>query len=188
MPFVRQNPAIEGVAAQVDPQMSQPLPCLKELFEEEEGPLLRYAYGVLGRREVAEDLVQEAFLRLQVHWVEVNQPKPWLYRCVKNLALNYRRDHRRESDGEVPEQADDSRSPDGELSKYEAAGAVRLLLAELPEVERSLIRLKYQEGLAYAEISERTGLSVGNVGYKLHHLLKSLADGLKRMGIESAEG
>ena len=38
------------------------------------------------------------------------------------------------------------------------------------------------------EISQRTGLSVGNVGYKLHHLLKSLGESLRRMGIESAEG
>ncbi len=48
--------------------------------------------------------------------------------------------------------------------------------------------LKYQENLKYDQISQRTGLSVGNVGYKLHHLLKALADNLRRLGIDSPEG
>ncbi len=44
--------------------------------------------------------------------------------------------------------------------------------------------MKYFEELKYAEISERTGLSIGNVGYRLHHILKRLADKLRKLGIE----
>jgi RNA polymerase sigma-70 factor (ECF subfamily) len=51
-----------------------------------------------------------------------------------------------------------------------------------------LIQLKYHGSLSYDDISKRTGLSVSNVGYKLHHLLKGLADSLRRMGVESVEG
>jgi len=63
---------------------------------------------------------------------------------------------------------------------------VRMLVAELPEADRELVRLKYEEDLKYQEISKRTGMSVGNVGYRLHHALKGLADALRRAGIEEA--
>lgn len=168
--------------------MTEEKPSLRELFEAEETPLLRFAHGLTGRREIAEDLVQEAFLRLHAHWDEVSQPKAWLYRSVRNLALNHRRDHRRESGDEAPDAADDSRGPDGHLVRLETAGAVRLLLAELRAEDRKLIELKYVENLKYEQISERTGLSVGNVGYKLHHLLKSLGESLRRMGIDGNVG
>ncbi len=74
------------------------------------------------------------------------------------------------------------------LGRDEAVGSVRLLMAEMPADDQELIRLKYLEGLRYDEISRRTGLSVGNVGYRLHHLLKGLADSLRRAGIEGSRG
>jgi RNA polymerase sigma-70 factor (ECF subfamily) len=48
--------------------------------------------------------------------------------------------------------------------------------------------MKYHEDLKYGEISRRTGLGVGNVGYKLHHLLRGLADALRHAGIEGSRG
>jgi len=162
-------------------------PSLRELFEAEEGALLRFAHGLTGRREIAEDLVQEAFLRLHAHWEEVTHPKAWLYRSIRNLALNHLRDHKRESSDEAPDAADDARGPDGHLARLEAAGAVRLLLAELKDEDRQLIQLKYHQNLKYEQISQETGLSVGNVGYKLHHLLKGLGDSLRRLGIDGSE-
>lgn len=177
-------------APQVLPSATMPpedKPTLRQVFEAEESPLLRFAHGLTGRRETAEDLVQEAFLRLHAHWDEVMHPKAWLYRSVRNLALNHLRDHKRESGDEAPEAADEARGPDGHLARLEAAGAVRLLLAEMKEEDRELIRLKYHQDLKYEQISKRTGLSVGNVGYKLHHLLKGLGDSLRKLGIERPE-
>ena len=168
--------------------MTKEKPPLQQVFVTEEGPLLRFACGILHQRETAEDIVQEAFLRLHGHWEEVANPRAWLYRTVRNLALNYLRDHKRETVTDEPPEWDATDGPEEALERLEAAGAVRLLLAELPEKERRLIHLKYHDEMKYEQISRVTGLSVGNVGYKLHHLLKGLADGLRRMGIESAEG
>ncbi len=163
---------------------------LAALFEMEEAPLLQFAYGLVGRRSVAEELVQEAFLRLHPLWGEVDNPRAWLYRSLRNLALNHRRDHRRETGLEdVAEEPMQEAETAGEgLAKWEAVGAVRMLLAELPAEDRDLIRLKYHEDLKYQEIGRRTGISTGTVGYKLHHLLKGLAAALRSAGIEGSRG
>ncbi|MBW8781882.1 MAG: sigma-70 family RNA polymerase sigma factor [Verrucomicrobia bacterium] len=162
---------------------------LSALFKEEEGPLLQFALGLVRRRSVAEDLVQDAFLRLHPLWAEVENPRAWLYRCIRNLALNHLRDHRRETgleDGAT--HPADGTPPAETMGQQEALGMVRMFLAELPEADRALIRLKYHDELKYEEISRRTGLNAGTVGYKLHHLLKGLADALKNAGIEGSLG
>jgi RNA polymerase sigma-70 factor (ECF subfamily) len=163
-------------------------PGLLDLFEAEEGPLLRFACGMLHRREVAEDLVQDAFLKLHAHWDEVANPRAWLFRTVRNLALNHLRDHRREmSSDHAPEWSAEA-APGEDLAKMEAAGAVRLLIAEMPPQDRQILLLKYEQGWSYEQISHQTGLSVGHVGYKLHHLLKGLGVSLRRLGIEGSQG
>lgn len=164
-------------------------PTLRQVFDAEESPLLRYAHGLLGQRETAEDIVQDAFLKLHAHWEEVTHPRAWLFRCTRNLALSHLRDHKRE----IPMDGNrewESSNPDPEqaLGKLEAIGTLQLLVAELQEEDRTLISLKYHDGLKYDQISQRTGLTVSNVGYKLHHALKNLADSLRRLGVESAEG
>lgn len=171
-------------------EMNTPVSTLGRLFETEEGPLLHFALGLVGRRSVAEDLVQDAFLRLHPLWAEVENPRAWLYRCVRNLALNHLRDHRRETglDDADGIAAPHDKLPSEEMGRMEAVGLVRLFLAELPDEDRGLIRLKYQEDLKYHEIAGRTGLNAGTVGYKLHHLLKKLADALKHAGIEGSRG
>lgn len=161
-------------------------PTLAELFVTEESALLRFAIGLVGRRMVAEELVQETFLRLHAIWAEVEQPRAWLYRSLRNLALNHLRDRKDETELEPDAHPSSDTPPDEVLGRLEAVGMMRLLLAELPAAERQLVQLKYTEGLRYEQIARRTGLSVGNVGYKLHHLLKQLADGLRRAGIEGS--
>jgi len=164
-------------------------PTLQQVFVAEESPLLRYAYGLVGQRETAEDLVQEAFLKLHAHWQDVANPRAWLFRAVRNLALNHLRDHRRET--AIDSNHDwESNAPDPEqtLGRYETLGTLQLLVAELAPDERTLIALKYHDNLKYDQISQLTGLSVGNVGYKLHHALKHLADSLRHLGIESPQG
>jgi len=162
---------------------------LTDLFRSEESALLRYAYGLTSRRAIAEEIVQDVFLQLHRHWDEVNNPRAWLYRSVRNRSLNHLRDHRREvfSDSDHSPEPTTQTTPHTDLRRLEAAGHLRLLVAELGESDRELLRLKYDEDLKYREIAERTGLSVSNVGYKLHHILKLLAAKLHQLGIDSAD-
>ena len=161
---------------------------LTALFEAEEGPLLSFALGLVGRRSVAEDLVQEAFLRLHQVWSDVENPRAWLYRSLRNLALNHLRDHRRETELPETEPPAEGEIPLDEMGRKEAVGVVRMLLSELSPEDGELIRLKYAEDLKYHEIGQRTGLNTGTVGYRLHHLLKGLADSLRRAGVEGSHG
>src|SRR6266699_6589798 len=65
---------------------------IEELFEALESPLLAYAIRFVGAVGAAEDIVQEAFMRLHAQFDDVREPRKWLYRTVHNLALNHRRD------------------------------------------------------------------------------------------------
>jgi len=161
---------------------------LPEIFEAEETPLLRYAFSLVGCRAIAEEIVQEAFLQLHEHWSDVRNPVAWLYRSVRNRSYNHHRDNKREilTDEDTQPEEEPNDTPEDLLHRMEAAGFLRLLLAELEEADQQLIQLKYYEDLKYREISERTGISIGNVGYRLHHVLKQLAEKLRHLGIESA--
>ena len=161
-------------------------PTLGVLFEAEETPLLRYAFSLVGRRAIAEEVVQDVFLQLHTHWDTVDNPRAWLYRSVRNRSYDHHRKHKREVlvDGEREPDSEPNESPEALLERMEAAGFLRLLLAELEEADRQLVHLKNFEDLKYREISDRTGLSIGNVGYRLHHILKQLAGKLRQFGIE----
>jgi len=53
------------------------------------------------------------------------------------------------------------------------------MLEELPENQRAVIALKFQNGLSYKQISQQTGLSVSNVGFLIHTGLKTLRRALE---------
>lgn len=168
-------------------------PTLNQVFAAEESPLLRFAYGLTGQRETAEDIVQDAFLRLHKHWAEVENPRAWLFRCTRNLALNHLRDNKRNSSIETNQQTGEewetkTPNPEAALGRLEAIGTLRLLISELPEPDRTLISLKYSKELKYEQIATHTNLSVSNVGYILHNTLKALAASLRQLGIETSEG
>lgn len=166
---------------------------LVQLFETLETPLLHYAHGFVKRRAVAEDLVQEAFLRLHRQGDVVHHPRAWLYRCVRNLALNHRRDHERETvialpdtaPGQAPTTAAPPPAPDQQLERADALHILREHLADLPPDDQRLLQLKYHEDETYQGIADSLDIGVGNVGYRLHHLLKSLARQLAHAGYPS---
>ena len=170
---------------------------IETLFEALESPLLGYARRLTGTADIAEDIVQESFMKLHAQFDQVQKPRPWLYRTVHNLALNHHRNNRRivplfasnGTDNEEPnavntiEAVDPKHLPDEELVRREGIDQVLVSLETLDERSQELIRLKFNEDLSYKEISDRTGLKTGHVGYLLHHALKTIAASLARTGI-----
>jgi RNA polymerase sigma factor (sigma-70 family) len=165
---------------------------IEEAFLALEAPLLAYALRLLKVPAMAQDTVQEAFMRLHADFSAVRDPRRWLFRTVHNLALNQ---HRR--DGKViplhpapgaaaspaHDPADPQPSPDDYVARLEHIGLVRLSLGALDERSRELVRLKFDDDLSYKEMSLRTGLTVGHVGYLLHHALKVIETELAKSGV-----
>jgi RNA polymerase sigma factor (sigma-70 family) len=159
---------------------------LQSLFVSEETPLLHYAFSLVRRRAVAEEIVQEVFLQLHERWKDVDAPRAWLYRSVRNRAFNYLRDHHREVLGEAgdetPAVASEEDPPEAAMAHMEALSALRQFVEELDKDDQELVKLKYFNDLKYRDISQKTGLNIGNVGYRLHHILKGLAARLRLLG------
>jgi RNA polymerase sigma factor (sigma-70 family) len=165
---------------------------IEELFAALESPLLGYALRYTGEPALAEDMVQEAFMKLHVQFEQVEKPRQWLYRTVHNLALNQRRaagksvSFNQSSDDEnssAADTADPALLPDEQIIRLEGIGLVRISLEALDERSRELVRLKFNDELSYKDIAARTGLTTGNVGFILHHALKTIAAELAKTGV-----
>lgn len=188
------NPSPGQLKSMANDRRADPPPpgTIEAWFAALESPLLIHALRLTGDRAAAEDVVQEAFMRLHAQFDEVRQPRPWLYRTVHNLALNQRRADSKiiplhpepdAGDRPAPETADPLPFPDEQIARLEAIGQVRLGIEALDARSRQVVNLKFKEDLSYKEISQRTGLKVGHVGYLLHHALKTIAGELaKREG------
>ena len=156
---------------------------IEQVFTALESPLLAYARRLLGDFAVAEDIVQEAFMKLHTQFQKVLTPQPWLYRTVHNLAVDHQRRSNRitlfgdgkDDDSPANDTADSQPMPDEQIARWEGIGLVRLVLETLDDRSRELIRLRFNEDLSYKQIRDRTGLTVGHVGYLLHHALKAMA-------------
>jgi RNA polymerase sigma factor (sigma-70 family) len=170
---------------------------LEGLFADLESPLLNYALRYTGERGLAEDVVQEAFMKLHAQFEAVSQPRPWLYRTVHNLALNRRRDagktvsldsfsENSETENANPSAADTADTalpPDEQIIRLEGIGLVRISLNALDARSREVVKLKFNDELSYKEIAARMKLTPGNVGFILHHALKTIAAELAKTGV-----
>ena len=165
---------------------------LVELFHALESPLLGFTYQMVKDEQLAQDIVQEAFIRLQAHFNEVEQPKAWLYTTVRRMAIDQIRRNRKvvpftrgDAEEEHPDldPADAAPTPDEEAETHERTGLLRVCIERLAPREKTLVQLKFVEELSYKEIAARMGMTVSNVGYSLHHALKALELELKEEGV-----
>jgi RNA polymerase sigma-70 factor (ECF subfamily) len=141
------------------------------LFSEHRGSLVDYATGIVGSRAQAEDLVQEAFIRfapVQRSGAGIEQPLAYLYRIVRNLALDSTRrrtlEHRQRA-GEpawwmVPVTP---RTPEEELRHRQNVERVAQALRELPKETRLAVEMHRLGGYTLQEVADHLGLSVATV-------------------------
>mgnify|MGYP001569513973 CR=1 FL=1 len=155
----------------------------EEIVRKFEAPLLRYAAHFVSNSDVAQDIVQNAFIKLSFRWTpdagrSQAELSAWLYRVTHNLAVDHiRREARRsiflsrhavEKECEIGENQEA-----GSIS--ETAEKAAVLLKSLSLREQQVVTLKVYEERSYQEIARITGLSEGNVGYILHHAMQKLA-------------
>lgn len=118
--------------------------------------ILRFAARMLGDRAEAEDVTQEAMLRLwrmAPEWqVGAAQPATWVYRVASNLCTDKLRRRRKTLD-ELPELPDPSLSQHAQMMQAARAQALENALAQLPERQRQAVILRHLEGLSNPEIA-----------------------------------
>jgi RNA polymerase sigma factor (sigma-70 family) len=144
-----------------------------------EAPLTLYAARLIHDAEAARDVVQETFLRLcaQDRAAVETRLAEWLFTVCRHRALDVLRKESRMT--QINEEqarrclATEPGPPDV-AERRELAARVLDLIGTLPANQQEVVRLKFQNGFSYQEISRISGLSVSNVGYLLHHALKDL--------------
>jgi RNA polymerase sigma-70 factor (ECF subfamily) len=152
---------------------------LERIFAEQHAPLTRYAARLLGDADRARDVVQDTFARMAAqpratidgHAVE------WLFTVCRHRALDVlRKENRmkRFEEGEVERVTADAPRPGRGLEEAETQATVLRLIGKLPPNQQEVVRLKFQNGFSYKEISRITELSVGNVGFLIHTAVMKL--------------
>ena len=140
------------------------------------------AYRILGHREDAEDLVQEAFMTALDHidTFQIGQPfGPWFFRILVNRGLNARKARAVRQTAPVPEAAADSRpSPLVEVERAEVRSRFRAALKALPERQRLVVQLIDVDGMKAPEVAAMLEISPGTVRWYLHQARATLREAL----------
>jgi RNA polymerase sigma-70 factor (ECF subfamily) len=152
---------------------------LAELFRRFRLRAFHFALQMLGNREDAMDVTQEAFLRLHRHWHrrDAGRPvAPWLYAVVRNLAIDSirKRAVRKEEDAEAAPVEDFRPGPEILSEQNELRAEVWKAIGELPAEQREIVILREFHGLSYAEIAEVLGAPHTTVTTRLHHARERL--------------
>jgi RNA polymerase sigma factor (sigma-70 family) len=158
---------------------------IRQTLKQYEKPLTRYVGRILSDHDRAQDVVQDAFFKLLAvdDWQALApKVKAWLYRVCRNRAFDLMkkdRPMRHATQKELSARPDGSPDPAAISERKQAASLLVGLIAELPAKQKEVVRLKFEEGLSYREISEVTGQSVTNVGYLLHRGISALREGMR---------
>lgn len=142
--------------------------------------LMRYAYSLCGDVSLAEDAVQETYLRLMQQSPESldGHLAPWLFRVCRSRIIDARRKSRRllplESEMTTPFPDPSAPDPQRSAESSDVSALIQSHIAELTPSQQEVLRLKYQAHLNYREIAEVTGKTVNAVGVSLHGALKAL--------------
>lgn len=152
---------------------------VREALDRFERPLLSYASRLMRDPERARDVVQDVFLKLCVAERANVEPHlaEWLFTVCRNRATDVLRKEGRMghlSDDRQGEQPGRDPAPAELLERQEEAALVLKMLDDLPAGQQEVIRLKFQNGFSYKEISHISGYSVSNVGFMIHTGLKTI--------------
>lgn len=162
------------------------------LAERHRRPIFFLALQLMGNRDDAMDVAQEALLRFfkTLHRFDCRRPvRPWLFQIVRNRVVDlYRRKKVRRHDSldaTDPDGnpylvlADDSVDPERDANRSELR--VRLLdaLSELSHIQREILVLRDYQDLSYNEIAETLNIPIGTVMSRLHGARKRLRQTLQ---------
>jgi RNA polymerase sigma-70 factor (ECF subfamily) len=162
--------------------LAGPAPEYSWFFRDQYRAVLRAAYLILGDAGRAEEITQEAFVQLLVHWRKVSRyerPEAWVRRVAIRLAVRAsRRDRLRTAlEGQAQARGDAQRPPDVDLADALGSLSVR---------QRACVLLFYVEDRPIAEVAQILGISEGSAKTHLHRARQRLATLLREEVDEDA--
>lgn len=146
---------------------------------------VRLATRILGSTGAAEDVAQDAFIRVWKHARDWESPEKagarfttWLYRIVLNLSIDEKRKNRFADIDSIPEPVDETPGAERGMERREQSKRVQAALAELPERQRSAFVLCFYEEYSNKEAADMLGISVKALESLLVRSRRTLRDSL----------
>ena len=183
----RENVAIARGLKQQDPEL------IDELIELYQHRLLRYLLFLTGRRDVAEDLFQETWMRVLLRGAQYNGKArfdTWLFTIARNLVIDLSRKRTMASLDEMSEGGEDERpfeiaidgpSPLEQFRSREDSAEVAEVLLKLEPSYREVLVLRFHEEMSLDEISKMTKAPLSTVKSRLYRGLAALKPEMERL-------
>jgi len=157
------------------------------VYERHASAAFSLAYRIVGTRNGAEDVSQEAFLSLWRSGARYDRTRgsvrTWVLGIVHHRAIDYLRraavhDKRRASDEGMEERFEARERTEAEVARRDEARTVRSAMGELPSEQSQVIELAYFGGFTHSEIAEMLETPVGTIKGRMRLGLKKLRDRL----------
>jgi RNA polymerase sigma-70 factor (ECF subfamily) len=164
------------------------------VYERHSGAAFSLAYRMVGRGNVAEDVVQEAFLSIWRSGARYERTRgsvrTWVLGIVHHRAIDQLRrssvhDKRRSSDEGIEERFESRERTEGEVARREEAATIRSAMDTLPADQSHVIELAYFGGFTHTEIAEMLGAPVGTVKGRMRLGLEKLRNQLRMLEMPS---
>jgi RNA polymerase sigma-70 factor, ECF subfamily len=141
---------------------------LHTLYEQEAAAMIGIAQRIVKRREVAEEIVHDAFVQIWRHAARYDPAlgagRAWIYAIVRNRAINAIRDTRREEtapEEEIAAAIDVGNDGAKAFDRLAEGSALKRCLEQLDPRRRAGVLLAYVEGLSHGEIAAKLGVPLG---------------------------
>ena len=149
----------------------------KSIFDKNSKKIFHLCYGYTGDADVANDLLQETFLKV---WQNLDKFRnkslisTWIYRIAVNTCLTYLRTEKRQAKDELTDNIIESHSEETS-EKNEQIALLYKSISKLDENDRLIITMVLDE-VPYPEIAEISGISEGNLRVKIHRIKQKLTE------------
>ena len=162
-------------------------PAFEAIYERHASAAFSLAYRIVGSRNGAEDVSQEAFLNIWRSGARYDRSKgsvrTWVLGIVHHRAIDFLRratvhDKRRASDEGMEERFEAKERTDVEVARRDEAKTVRDAMDELPSEQRQVIELAYFGGFTHTEIADMLETPIGTIKGRMRLGLKKMSDRL----------
>jgi RNA polymerase sigma-70 factor (ECF subfamily) len=139
---------------------------LEKIIEEYQNQLFSFAFFRVGSYEIAQDIVQEVFLKFfedEKKLSDIENIKTYIFRSISNACIDYKRKYGKIKFIDV-NFINDTVTDDSEEEKCVAEFfRIENILIDLPDEQAEVIRLKFVDGLNFVEIAEMLNVSVNTI-------------------------